>query len=226
MNRPVRANLIDVLRTLAIIWMVIFHFSYDLRALGFTQTNFSEGFWYYFPRVIAGSFLFIVGISLHLAYKDGIIWSKFWRRQIKIIISAIIISIATYIIFPQNWVYFGTLHCIFMSTLLGVFFVKRTRAIIAVILLISVGLLTGHDLTWVSSLIQKPSMDFIPIYPWFICTLLGLLVSSFEGFWRFVYNCRTHDLLALPGRHSLMIYLLHQPIIFGSLTLIKNFFFK
>lgn len=217
-----RADLIDVFRTTAIIWMIIFHGAYDLKAFGFTQTDFSNGFWYFFPRIIAGSFLFIVGLSLHLAYEDGIDWSKFWHRQIKVILSALLISITTFFIFPSNWVYFGTLHCIFFSTLFGVFLVGRRGLILLFMGLIGIGLLSGHDLFWVSSLIQKPSMDFIPIYPWFLATLLGLLVASFQGFWSFVYNCRTHPLLALPGRHSLKIYLLHQPIIFGTLTLIKN----
>ncbi len=223
MNNPIRrADFIDLLRTIAICWMVIFHFAYDLKTLGFTYTDFSSGFWYYFPRLIAGSFLFIVGLSLHLAYKDGINWSKFWQRQIKIGAGAIIISISTYFIFPANWVYFGTLHCIFFATFFGVFFINKRLLTLGLILLILLGIFSGFDLLWLSVLIKKPSMDFIPIYPWFICTLLGLFVASFDGFWKFVYNCRTHPLLALPGKHSLIIYLLHQPIIFGALMLIKN----
>lgn len=223
MNNPAkRADLIDLFRTIAICWMITFHTAYDLRALGFSQTDFSSGFWYFFPRVIAGSFLFIVGLSLHLAYENGINWSKFWRRQIKIAVGAVVISISTFFIFPANWVYFGTLHCIFFATVLGVFFVGKRWAILASLLLILIALLSGFDLFWVSSLIQKPSMDFIPIYPWFFCTLLGLFVASFKVFWKFVYNCRIQEVLTLPGKHSLIIYLLHQPLIFGVLILIKN----
>lgn len=217
-----RADLIDVLRTIAICWMIIFHLAYDMKALGFSSTDFSSGFWYYFPRVIAGSFLFIVGLSLHLAYENKINWSKFWHRQMKIAAGAVIISLTTYFIFPANWVYFGTLHCIFFATLFGVFLVGKRIIIMVIFLLILGGISSGFDLFWISQIIRKPSMDFIPIYPWFLCTALGLFVASFEGFWKFVYKFRPHPLLTFPGKHSLIIYLLHQPIIFGTLILIKN----
>ena len=222
MNTIKRVELIDGLRSIAVYWMIIFHTAYDLRLLGFTETDFSSGFWYAFPRVIAGSFLFVVGISLHLAYSQGINWSKFWRRQMKVGIGAVIISIVTYFIFPTNWIYFGTLHCIFFCTLFGLFFVGKRALIVAALIIMAILMFMGFDIFWVSNLLQKPSLDFIPVYPWFFCTLLGLFVASFEGFWKFVHNCRTPLFLTLPGRHSLKIYLLHQPIIFGVLTLIKN----
>ena len=56
---PGRLLGLDAARTLAVVCMVIFHFTFDLALFGFIPADpMSQPFWYYFARMIAGSFLF------------------------------------------------------------------------------------------------------------------------------------------------------------------------
>src|SRR5690349_16322417 len=105
-----RAGYLDGLRGLAVAWMIIFHFSYDMTLLQFVDWNFAEGFWWYFPRVIAGTFLYCVGLSLYYAHHSGVRWAAIKNRTIKLGLGAVAVSIGTYFAFPQQWVFFGTLH--------------------------------------------------------------------------------------------------------------------
>jgi uncharacterized membrane protein len=63
-----RAAYLDALRGLAVVWMIIFHTAYDLTLFRYLNLDFSDGFWFAFPRIIAGTFLFCVGISLNYGH--------------------------------------------------------------------------------------------------------------------------------------------------------------
>ncbi len=218
-----RAGFLDALRGIAVIWMIIFHTCYDMRMLGFVSWDFSTGFWYAFPRVIAFTFLFCVGISLNYAHSPRINWKSVWKRSLKLGLSALAISIGTYLTFPQQWVYFGTLHCILLGSIFGVLLVNNRKLAFAIMLIIlnaQYGL--GYDIKWVSSIMQRQSMDFIPIYPWFWAVLMGILTGPYLSKNRHIGRIQSPKVLGLLGTHSLKIYLLHQPIIYGILWLIKG----
>lgn len=219
-----RASYLDSLRGIAVIWMVIFHASYDLKMFHLVDWNFSEGFWYYFPRVIAFTFLFCVGISLNYTHHPEINWKSLKNRSIKLGTAAILISVITYFLFPHQWIYFGTLHCIFLGSILGVLLVNRRKTAFSLLILILLGqYFFSYDIKWLSRLIQKPSMDFIPIYPWFWAILLGILIGPHMSRIRLISNMRSIPFLKFLGQHSLKIYLLHQPVIFGVIWIISNF---
>ena len=62
-----RVDALDLARTLALICMAIYHFTYDLEMFGYIAPHTAvTGGWAIFARMIAGSFLFMVGISLIL----------------------------------------------------------------------------------------------------------------------------------------------------------------
>jgi uncharacterized membrane protein len=200
--------------------MVIFHVTYDLRMFGFNQINFSEGFWYAFPRLIAGTFLFCLGIALNYTHREKVKASAIVKRLKKLGLSALAVSIGTYIVFPQQWVYFGTLHCILAGSLLGALFVHhRKEALVVMIMILILQYGVGFDIKWVSGILQRPSMDFIPIYPWFWVILLGILVGPYLSRMPIMMKLRTPKFFDFLGRHSLAIYLIHQPLIFGALSL-------
>jgi len=50
---------IDLLRTVAIILMIIFHIIYDLNEFAGIDINYKSGFWYWEGRVAALIFIFI-----------------------------------------------------------------------------------------------------------------------------------------------------------------------
>lgn len=211
-----RAGYLDALRGLAVIWMIIFHAAYDLRMFHYVSWDFSQGFWYAFPRVIAFTFLFCVGVSLNFAHRERINWKALKNRSLKLGLAAGAVSLGTYLTFPSQWIFFGTLHCILTGSILGALLVVRRKlalTLLIVILILQYGL--NYDIRWVSSIVQKPSMDFIPIYPWFWAILLGILAGPYLSRSTFLTNIKPGKFLGFLGQHSLKIYLIHQPVIFG-----------
>lgn len=213
---------LDQLRGLAVIWMIIFHFTYDLKTLGFIQLNMSDGFWYAFPRVIAFTFLFCVGFSSYFVHKKSVNWKFLKKRSLILGGSAAIISLSTFIMFPDQWIFLGTLHCIFLGSLLiaplaGRFYLSWPL----MFLIMFLQYYLDYDIKWVSSFFNRPSMDFIPIYPWFWTILLGLNLAPHMSKWTVLNKLRLPG-LAFLGKHSLKIYLVHQPLFFGVLALIKS----
>ena len=213
-----RAHYLDALRGLAVIWMIIFHAAYDLKMFNYVSWNFSEGFWYGFPRFIAFTFLFCVGLSLNYGHTPSPNWNAMKGRTLKLGLAALSVSIGTYFIFPTQWIFFGTLHCILVGSLLGVLVVNHRKLAGTLLIAILAGqYLLGFDIKWVSSILQRPSMDFIPIYPWFWAILLGIVVGPYLSRIRLLNEMKPNRFLNLLGRHSLKIYLIHQPVIFGTI---------
>jgi uncharacterized membrane protein len=220
-----RNSWLDSLRGMAVIWMVIFHSAYDMHNFGYNQIDFHHGFWFMFPRLIAGTFLFCVGISLNYVHRPQINWQSLKDRTLKLGACAAIISIVTYFMFPAQWIYFGTLHCILAGSLLGAFLVNQRKlawSLMVLILIFQYGL--NYDIKWVSSTItKKHSMDFIPIYPWLWVVLAGMLLEPYLVKIPLLQKLPPSKSLHFLGRHSLKIYLIHQPIIFGALSLANLF---
>lgn len=218
-----RANYLDSLRGIAVIWMVIFHTAYDLNMFQFVSWDFSTGFWYAFPRVIAFTFLFCVGASLNYTHRPRINWNSLIKRSQKLGLAALIISLSTYFMFPSNWIYFGTLHCIFMGSILGALLVNKRKLALVILILILIGQYAlDFDIKWVSSLTKRQSMDFIPIYPWFWPILLGILIQPFLSKLSILQEIKPNRYLNFLGQNSLKIYLIHQPVIFGLIWMIRQ----
>ncbi len=209
-----RAHYLDGLRGMAVVWMIIFHSAYDLRMFNYLDWDFSTGFWYAFPRIIAFTFLFCVGASLNYTHRPGINGPALRKRTLKLGAAAAAVSAGTYVVFPHQWIYFGTLHCILAGSLLGALVVNHRNLAVALLLLILSGqYLLGYDIRWLSSVLERPSMDFIPIYPWFWAILAGILAGpQLEVLFA---RWPAWSFLTFLGQNSLRIYLLHQPIIFG-----------
>jgi uncharacterized membrane protein len=225
---PARALLVDELRGLAIVLMIIFHFAYDLNIFGYVKINFShDPFWWGLPRVIVFLFLLTVGISLCLAHKNEIKWRKFSFRLGKVVLCAALISITTYILFPESWIYFGTLHCIALTSIMAMPFLNSPRLSLLIFLaLVIPSTIFKKNLPW--PILAHQSMDYIPPFPWFGIVLLGIFLFHYNIHFRnpffreyFLFKDGIR-LMRFLGRHSLLIYLLHQPILFGSLWSINK----
>ena len=217
-----RFPIVDEIRGLAICLMIFFHFSFDLNLFNYAKIDFSNDyFWWLLPRIIVFLFLFTVGLSLGITHQNQIKWKKFWQRFLKIILFALIISSATYILFPEKWIYFGTLHCIALCSLLGLPFLKSPYLCLLIFLgLFLPSIFFDWNIPWFE--LNHSSLDYISPFPWFGAVTLGI----------FLFHKKFHHLeppekpplkfLAFLGKNALVIYLFHQPIMFGSLWLFSK----
>lgn len=226
-----RIPALDIARTGALVAMVLFHFVFDLEIFGYVAPGTAmTGIWRVLAVATAGSFLFLAGVGVWLAHGEVIRWSAFWRRFAMIAGAAALVSIGTYLAFPQAFVFFGILHSIALCSLLGLAVLRLPVGIIAAL---AVAVFFAPDVLsspmfnapywWWTGLqtVQLSTMDYEPIFPWLAPFLLGVAASKLAtrmGLWARLATStptRLAHLAGLPGRHSLLIYLIHQPILIG-----------
>jgi uncharacterized membrane protein len=224
---PGRLIGLDVARTAAIVCMVIFHFTFDLALFGYIPGDtMSQPFWYYFARMIAGSFLFLSGISLWLAHGGGIRWPAFWWRFAKLAAAAALVTTASIWLVPGGPIWFGILHAIAASSLLGLIALRLpwpvTLALAAGVLASAwMGRSPAFDglwLVWTGLAETRPMMgDYVPLIPWAAPALAGIALARALRLdrWQGRTPSGTLHTLTFPSRHSLVIYLIHQPVLFG-----------
>lgn len=235
-----RIPALDIARTAALAGMAIYHFTFDLEMFGYLAPGTAvSGGWAIFARVVAGSFLFLVGVSLFLAHGGGIRWRPFLRRLAMVAGAAALITAGTRYAMPENCIFFGILHSIAAASLLGLLFLRlpapvTLAAAVAVVLAkpylqngwFDAPFLAGLGLTtW-----PVRSADFVPVFPWFAATLAGIGVAKIAqaaGLWRWLAqqgdgNGAFVRISSWPGRHSLAVYLIHQPVLIGTLWLVSR----
>ena len=234
-----RIAAIDIARGLALIAMTIYHFSWDLEFFGWSLPGtIQQTGWVLFARCIATSFLFLVGVSLYLAHGEQIKWRSFWNRWMLVAGAAVLISIATYFAIPDDFIFFGILHAIALFSLVGLAFLRLpwwlTVAVAAIVFVSSEPLRNNvfdAPIFWWSGLsaIQPQSNDYVPLFPWLSATLFGLgtaqLASNFLLFaklkGRFSGGWADRS-IGFIGRHSLLYYMVHQPVMLACLWVFTN----
>lgn len=216
-----RSQFIDAVRGFTIILMIFFHLCFDLNNFGFLNLEIIHApFWYALPRLIVFLFLFAAGMSLALAHQDQIHWKPFWRRFLKIGAFALLISVTTFFIFPDNWIYFGTLHAIALISLFSLPFLARPKlSLIFALLLFIPSIFFDKNLPWIQ--LAHQSWDYIAPFPWMGASLLGIFAVH-----KNVHSFKLSDSSLVKsmnylGKHSLFIYLIHQPILFGFIYLCR-----
>lgn len=239
--RTPRIPLIDTLRCVALIAMASYHFTWDLEFFGYVAPGTAtEGFFRFYARAIASSFLFLAGVGLVLAHYPEIRWQSFWKRVAMVAGAAAAISIATLFIFPNEWIYFGILHNIALSSLIGLAFLRLPPlATGAVVLFVIAAMLVDNvfvpglldwqvfNTRWLAwfgfAEIPPRSNDYVPLFPWIAALLAGVTVArlavSLNWLTKLAAVQTKPNLLSKVGRHSLIVYLVHQPILLALVYL-------
>ena len=220
---------LDLARGIALIAMAIYHFVWDLSLFGLVspQTPF-EPHWRYLARATAGSFLFLAGISLTIAHANGIRWRPYSRRLAMILGAAGLITALTLYATPEQFIFFGILHMIAAGSVAGLALVRLPWwiAIGIAIVVLWIGLfyenaMFDHPFLWWTGLgtASIPSSDLVPFFPSFAAIAAGIAVAKLAnlegGSTSSVDTSTVSRALRWAGRHSLFVYLVHQPILIG-----------
>lgn len=240
-----RVHLLDELRGFAIICMVFYHAMYDLVVLFridfplFTSPIMQD----FLQPLFAGLFILISGAVGHYSrsnIKRGLICFGF----------GLILTLATYFVMPRAFIAFGILHFLGIAMMLFPLLEKLAQKIppiagIAAGLLLfwlfcgipqgQIGLAPLFSVQLPRELYTTPfffwlgfpgpgffSSDYFPLLPWIFVFFSGvcfgrLLKDRRCPEWFYKPHIRP---LAFIGRHTVWVYLLHQPVCYGLMLLL------
>ena len=225
-----RYHLLDLVRGICILLVVWYHVLYDLseifggnyaffRSAG--MDNFRDGF---------------VGVLMVLAGISGSLTRSNRKRGLKTLACGLLVTAVTAMASPSQLITFGILHffgcCMLLYAAVRPLLEKLpvwpgaavcfllyflTRDLYHTVtevphsfLLFVLGFRTGH---W--------SADYYPILPWVFLFLAGGFLGRLfaRGAVPAAFTKDPVPALSFLGRHTLLIYLLHQPVVYGALWL-------
>lgn len=223
-NSDKRITELDFFRGIALIFMVYFHLIWSMSQLYGYSIMYSAWVNFYIGKVSAILFILISGIVFT--------FGKFnWKRCIVLTGIAIGISTVTYVYNSEYFIKFGIIHFFALSSLVAVMFKNMNKYAILIIWIAIIlawswigNIPANSDYLFFIWIVSKwfQSADFYPLIPRFGIYLLGMWMSKIfyankkNIFWK-IFNVWPINFV---GRNTLLIYLIHQPIIILVLYMI------
>lgn len=239
-----RYRLIDSLRGITVISMIAFHLVWDLVYIFYLPWKWFYGFGsYVWQQSICWTFIALSGFCWSMGRRK-------LKRALQVFVCGGIVSAVTLLFMPSQAVIFGVLTMLGSCMLLQIVtepLWKRCNAYVGLFCTLAVFLLTknindGYLGIGLLSFVQLPdwlyqnyltayfgfpqasffSTDYFSLFPWCFLFLAGY----------FLYRIAcSYDLLSrLPnpriptlewvGRHAIEIYMVHQPLVYGVLTVV------
>ena len=236
-KRSGRIYFLDELRALALIGMIIYHAAYDLYAIFGLDFDFFSPGWDTLQMAVCCTFIVIAGISSRLT-KNAL------KHGITVFCAGMLMTIGTYFFMPSQVIWFGVLHFLGASMIIYYLIrksVNRAPALIGAMFSLAAylclyGLPSGtiffgnvevpYNLYFSKFLavIGLPgpgfrSADYFPLLPWFFLFLFGCFIGKWfkeRKIPDFMMD-KHSDFLAKIGSNTLVIYIAHQPVIYGLL---------
>jgi len=242
-NRGGRIWELDLIRGLCVLAMIFDHTIYDLRFVFDVGTPFVMGYFHWGVRTavripVVLSFVMISGISSSFSRSN-------LRRGLELAGVAAALTLATALLDKANGngdeflITFGVLHMLSASILLfyilrkfltdrWIFLIGLTLAVIGIYYYIG-GHQAEENWTWLGLIVQLKgafySADYFPLLPGAGFFLLGgvlgpVLYKEKRSYFDRIRNPRLSKPLLLAGRHALIVYLVHQPVVLLILSIV------
>ena len=237
-----RFTALDALRGVAIVWMTMYHFCFDLNHFGYLRQDFyADPFWTWQRTAIVSLFLFTAGVGQAIAVEQGQSWQRFWRRWVLVAGAALLVSAGSYVMYPKSFIYFGVLHGMAVMLLIvrltagwGAWLWLLGAMVIAMKLIAAsahvywpeLEFLNESYFNWLGFISRKPvTEDYVPLIPWLGVMWWGMAAGRWalrrHAHWFGLNTGKAGRPLAWLGRWSLSYYLLHQPVLIGSLMAVS-----
>ena len=235
---------IDMLRGVAILLMIFGHILWDLDYFGLLPMN--SDIYSALQSTVPPLFFLLVGMSLIVSKKKAehnpkVDENAYYRhlvvRGLNIFCLGMCLTIGSLLFIPGKIVFFGVLHCIGLSIVLSAIFLKYRRYVpLVAISFTFIGWIFTQTYVQNPTLIQliigqhsanlwSYTLDYFPLLPWFGLVLLGIAIGDglYEGSTRRfrmpdLSNYKPIKIFQWCGQHSLGLYLIHQPVIAGALS--------
>ncbi|RCX13472.1 putative membrane protein [Anaerobacterium chartisolvens] len=217
---------LDFVRGIALILMVYFHVVYDLREIYGYSVSYAGGINYFIGKASVILFMFVSGISCSLS-KNNL------KRGLRILAAAAVITLASWAYNADLIILFGVLHffgvCLIMAPLisrLNEYVLLGLGTAVIMLQFLIPHIKTGND--WLMPIgIHSPgftSSDYYPLIPWLGIFLYGLAAGKlFYRAKKSIFSFRLKDnIVSRAGRNTLLLYILHQPVIIGTLMLLER----
>lgn len=233
---------LDAIKGSLVLAMIAYHTCYVAVMFGLSDIELYSGFWWVFPRVIAAGFVTVSGWNLAAKRARGTGFKAFARRAGMLALVALAISVATWPVLGKSFVFFGVIHLLALSSLLAYPLLGRpVLATVTGLAFLAAGIALGRfrfDFSWLAWLGLRPAelhpADYLPLAPWFAFVALGAAARDAlqSRLSKASASKKTRQaaqnqppphlapfamlrLLAATGRHSLVVYLAHLPLLYG-----------
>ncbi len=229
---PPRIWEIDFLRGLSLILMLFYHGGFDITELAGKHTVFgirwdlgSPGF-QVAVDVFAGLFILLCGVSSTLTRSNV-------RRGFRLLAVAALVTAASYVFNGEETIYFGVLHCLGACILIYGWTLEKAKpwllaaaglgvfALSFILPAVSGNAPVRSDWLAPFGIVRDTfsSYDYFPLLPWFGVFLAGTAVGKwlYPGRQSRIHRPMPATFINLAGRHSLLIYVVHQPVFLAVL---------
>lgn len=238
-----RVLLLDILRGFSLVSMVIYHGMYDLVVLfGINAPWYFSWQGFVWQQSICWTFILVSGASLHFSRKP-------YRRGLQVLGCGLAVTLVTYIAMPSQLVLFGVLHFMGFAMLITAALLPLMKKILPlagaavsfVIFMAVYNVPWGYIGVFGKVLFELPtwlysqswafplgfptaafmSSDYFPVIPWLFLFWTGWFLWAAVG-GSIPATDKKPGILARVGRHSLLIYMLHQPVLYGVMWAVFN----
>ena len=220
-----RIQAIDFIKGIDIVLMVLFNYSVTLDYYNLIRIPSDYLYHYLFPRSIASVFIFMSGVVAYVNYQKHKERStgKYFIRGAKLLFFAMLITLFTYVFVPRNAVFFGILHFFAVTSFLIPVFLKYNKLnLIAGLSIIISGIYLQQQtfnfsyLFWLGIIPEDFStFDYFPLVPWTGVLLLGVYYGRYiaDKTANIKFKNGYSSIFTFLGKNSLIVYLIHQPVL-------------